>query len=106
MKKTSGRSRTGPHKRDVNGTNPKKQHRKEAHNIVNNQHITWHDAQTSMMHVRFKYAWHGKGHKQNYKLSGAQHATPLHIDETPRDLFCSLSFMYLTILNVLSMARG
>ena len=39
MKKTNGRSRTGPHKRDVIGTNPKKQHRKEAHNIVNNQHM-------------------------------------------------------------------
>ena len=39
MKKTNGRSRTGPHKRDVTGTNPKKQHRKEAHNIVNNQHM-------------------------------------------------------------------
>ena len=36
-----------------------------------------------MMHVRFKYAWHGKVHKQPYKLSGAQYATPLHIDETP-----------------------
>ena len=35
----SGRSRTGPHKRDVIGTNPKKQHRKEAHNIVNKQHM-------------------------------------------------------------------
>ena len=33
---------------------------KEAQNIVNNHHITWHDAQTSMMHVRFKYAWHAK----------------------------------------------
>ena len=60
MKKTNGHRRTGPHKRDVIGTNPKKQHRKEAHNIVNNQHITWHDAQTGMMHVRLKYAWHGK----------------------------------------------
>ena len=52
------------------------------------------------MHVRIKKAWHGKVHKQFYKLSGAQHATPLHIDETPRDLFSSLSFMYSTILNV------
>ena len=59
-----------------------------------------------MMHVRFKEAWHGKVHKQYYKLSGAQYATLLHIDETPRDLFCSILFMYSTILNVVSMARG
>ena len=87
MKKTNGRSRTDPHKRDVNGTNPKKQHRKEANNIVNNHHITWHDAQSSMMHVRFNEAWHGKVHKQPYKLSGAQYATPLHIDETPHSSY-------------------
>ena len=59
-----------------------------------------------MMHVRFKETWHGKVHKQSYKLSGAQHATLLHIDETPHDLFSSLSFMYPTRLNVVSMARG
>ena len=39
-------------------------------------------------------------HKQHYNLSGAQYATPLHIDETPRDLFSSILFMYPTILNV------
>ena len=39
MKKTNGRSRTDPHKRDVTGTNKKKQHRKEANNMVNNNHI-------------------------------------------------------------------
>ena len=43
--------------------------------MVNQQAYTWHDAQPRMMHVRFKYAWHGKVHKQNYKLSGAQYAT-------------------------------
>ena len=43
---------------------------------------------------------HGKVHKQSYKLSGAQYATPLHIDETPRDLFSSLSFRYTKIINV------
>mgnify|MGYP005838572521 CR=1 FL=1 len=59
-----------------------------------------------MMHVRFNEAWHGKMHKQSYKLSVAQHATPLHIDETPHDLISSISFMYSTILNVVSMARG
>ena len=47
-----------------------------------------------------------KCNKQNYKLSGAQHATPLHIDETPHDLFSSILFMYPTIFNVVSMARG
>ena len=59
-----------------------------------------------MMHVRFNEAWHGKMHKRSYKLSGAQHATPLHIDETPQDLFSLILFMYPTILNVVSMARG
>ena len=49
--------------------------RKEATNMVNQQAQAWHDAQTSMMHVRFKYAWHGKVQKQNYKLSGDQYAT-------------------------------
>ena len=33
------------------------------------------------MHVRFNEAWHGKVHKQFYKLSGAQYATELHIVE-------------------------
>ena len=91
MKKTNRRSRTDPHKRDVIGTNLKKKHRKEANNIVNNQHITWHDAQTGMMHVRFKYAWHGKVHKQFYKLSGAHYATELHIDGTPHSSYLVLS---------------
>ena len=59
-----------------------------------------------MMHVRFNEAWHGKVHKQSYKLSGAQYATPLHIYETPHDLFSSLSFRYSTRLNVVSMVRG
>ena len=39
------------------------------------------DAQPSMMHVRFNEAWHGKMHKQPYKLSGAQYAMELHIEE-------------------------
>ena len=58
-----------------------------------------------MMHVRFNEAWHGKVQKQPYKLSGAQSATPLHIDETPRDLLSSILFMYPTRLNVVSMER-
>ena len=53
-----------------------------------------------MMHVRFKEAWHGKVHKQSYKLSGAKYATPLHIDGTPHQIFSSLSIMNPTILNV------
>ena len=53
-----------------------------------------------MMHVQFNEAWHGKVHKQPYKLSGAQYATPLHINETPHDLFSSILFMYQKILNV------
>ena len=53
-----------------------------------------------MMHVWFNEAWQGKLHKQTYKLSGAQYATPLHIDETPHDLFSSILFMYPTTLNV------
>ena len=68
MKKTNGLRRTGPHKRDVIGTNSMKQHRKEAHNIVNNQHITWHDAQPGMMHARLKYAWHGKVQQTTLQL--------------------------------------
>ena len=59
-----------------------------------------------MMHVRFNEAWHGKVHKQTYKLSGARYATPLHIDETPRQLFSSLSFMYPTMLNVIKHGKG
>ena len=53
-----------------------------------------------MMHVRIKAAWHGKVHKQYYKLSGAQYATPLRIDGTPQQLFSSLSVRNPTILNV------
>ena len=54
----------------------KRSNRKEANNTVNTQFINMaYDAQASMMHVRFKYARHGKVHKQNYKLSGDQYAT-------------------------------
>ena len=103
MKKTNGRSRTNPHKREVIGTMPKKQHQKEENNIVNNHHIimawctTKYDA---CLHVRFKYAWHGKVHKQHYKLSGAQYASGCILTKHHIPLFSSLSFMYSTILNV------
>ena len=54
-----------------------------------------------MMHVQFNEAWHGKVHKQYYKLSGAQHATPLHIDETPHSSYLVRSCLCTpTILNV------
>ena len=40
-----------------------------------------------MMHARINEAWQGKVHKKFYKLSGAQYATPLHIDETPHSSY-------------------
>ena len=84
MKKTNGRSRTGPHKHDVSGTNPKKQHRKEANNMVNKHHISmaWQSAQTTL------------------QVKWSSICNELHIDGTPHQLFSSLSFMYPTILNV------
>ena len=92
MKKTNGCSRTNPHN---SGT--KKQHRKETNNMINAQAYTWHDAQTSMMHVRFNEAWHGKAHKQNYKLSGAQYAmscilTKHHINYLVLSRFCTQQY--------------
>ena len=59
-----------------------------------------------MMHVRFNEAWHGKVHKQFYKLTAAQYATSCILLKTPHDLFSSLSFKYPTRLNVVSVARG
>ena len=59
-----------------------------------------------MMHVRFNDTWHGKVHKQSYKLIGAQYATPVHIDETPHDPFSPLPIMYPTILNVVKHGKG
>ena len=58
------------------------------------------------MHVRFNEAWHGKVHKQNYKLNGAQYASGCILVEHPHQLFSSLLVMYPTRLNVVSMARG
>ena len=61
-----------------------------------------------MMHVRFNEAWHGKVHKQSYKLSGAQYATPLHIDGTPHSSYLVRSRLctqlYYSML--INMARG
>ena len=39
------------------------------------------------MHVRFNEHGMAKCNKQHYKLSGAQHATLLHIDETPHSSY-------------------
>ena len=91
MKKTNGRSRTNPHNSRTKPKLTREATRKEANNKVNNHHITWHDAQTIVMHVRFNDTWHGKVHKQSYKLSGAQYATPLHIDEKPHSSYFVLS---------------
>ena len=71
-----------------------KQHGK--HTIINMAY----DAHPSMMHVRLKCAWHGKVHKQNYKLSGAQYATSCILMKHHNKLFSSILFMYPTILNV------
>ena len=73
MKKTNGRSRTDPHNSGMESKLTREATQKETNNKVTTTY-TWHDAQTSMMHVRFKAAWHGKVHKQYYKLSGAQYA--------------------------------
>ena len=40
-----------------------------------------------MMHVQFKEAWHGKVQQTTLQINGAQYATPLHIDETPRSCY-------------------
>ena len=71
-----------------------KQHSKQPshkHGMMRNQ---------SMMRVRFNEAWHGKVHKQYYKLSGAQYATSCILTKHHIHLFSSISFMYPTILNV------
>ena len=57
------------------------------------------------MHVRFNEAWHGKVHKQSYRLSGAQYAmscilTEHHINYLVLSRLCTP-----TILNVLNMTR-
>ena len=100
MKKTSGRGRTNPHN---SGTKPKltrEANRKEANNMVNTQTWTWHDAQSSMMHVRFSEAWHGKVQQTTLQIKWSSVCNELHIDETPPSFIYSLPFMYPTILNV------
>ena len=100
MKKTNRRSQMDPHKRNVTGTFKKKQHRKEANNIVNNHHITWHDVQTIMMHVRFKEGMTWQSAQAKLQVKWSLICNELHIDKTPQQLFISLSFKYSTKLNV------
>ena len=47
------------------------------------------------MHVRFNEAWHGKEHKQSYKLSGAQYAMSCILAKHRDKLFSSISFYVL-----------
>ena len=59
-----------------------------------------------MMHVRFNEAWHGKVHKQYYKLSEAQYATSCiltrhHINYLVLSHLCTQQYYIL-----LNMARG
>ena len=53
-----------------------------------------------MMHVRFNEAWHGKVHKQFYKLSGDQYATSCILTKQHNKLFSLISVRYPTNLNV------
>ena len=99
MKKTNGRSRTNPHN---SGTKPeltREANREEANNIVNNHHI-------NMAWCTIKYeacpglkAWQSAPTILQIKWSSI--CNELHIDETPHQLFSSLSFMYPTILKVI-----
>ena len=66
----------------------------------NQQAQTWNDAQSSIMHVQFNEAWHGKMHKQFYKLSGDQYAMSCILTKHHNKFFSSISFMYPTISNV------
>ena len=59
-----------------------------------------YDAQASMMHVRFKYAWHGKEHQTRLQVKWSSICNELHIDKTPQQLFSSSRLSYQTILNV------
>ena len=46
-----------------------------------------YDAHPSMMHVRFKYACHGKVHKQVLQVKWSSICNELHIDETPHFIY-------------------
>ena len=64
-----------------------KQHSKTTHTE------TWHDAQSSMMHVRFNEAWYGKVQQTTLQIKWSSICNEVHIDETPHQLFRSLSVM-------------
>ena len=59
-----------------------------------------------MMHVRFKEGMAWQSAQTTLQIKWSLICNELHIDGIPRDLFSSLSFMYPTRLNVVSMARG
>ena len=100
MKKTNRRSRTDPHKRNVTETIKKKAtpERREHGKQPSHKH--------GIMHVWFNEAWHGKVHKQHYKLCGAQYAMSCILTNHHIRLFSSLPFMYPTILNVIKHGKG
>ena len=52
------------------------------------------------MHDRCNEAWHGKVQQTTLQIKWSSICNELHIDETPHQLFSSLSVMYPTILNV------
>ena len=54
-----------------------------------------------MMHVRFKEGMAWQSAQSILQIKWSSICNELHIDETPRQLFSSLSFMYPTILNVI-----
>ena len=90
-----------PHDRNETITIEKTHNRKEANNMVNTQAYSWHDAQSSMMDVRFKYTSHGKVKQTTLQFKWSSIYNELYIDETPHQLFSSLSVLYPTILNVI-----
>ena len=60
-----------------------------------------------MMHVRFNDTWHGwQSAQANLQIKWSSICNELHIDETPHQLFSSLSVMYPTILNVIKHGKG
>ena len=68
---TSGTSQLRNETEAIKRSEPERNKQHGKHAIISMAY----DAHPKMMHVRFKYAWHGNVHKQNYKLSGAQYAT-------------------------------
>ena len=72
------------HEEDKRNQANKRSNRKEAKQHGKHTSLNMaYDAQTRMMHVRFKYAWHGKVHKQILQVKWRSICNELHIDETP-----------------------